>query len=278
MRAHNKTVSWLEADSSAFPETAQRCSQWHTSMNLFRSELRTSYSGGAAPDSNRLPKSLVVRCNFRLSSDDNRREVEVQRAGAYCVVCTAPRARRIYIYRTLIPHMITLILGGARAGKSRRALALAAEHGAVTFVATAQAFDDEMRDRILVHQAERSSDWHTIEAPIEVGDAVRSIAPASTVIVDCITLWVSNILLRDEADFARAQEAVDTHVAALLDALRERTAPSYLVSNEVGLGIVPASPLGRQYRDLLGRANASLAAAADRVELLVAGLPLVLKQ
>ncbi len=173
--------------------------------------------------------------------------------------------------------MITLLLGGARAGKSTRALTLAGEVSSACFVATAEAFDDEMRDRILVHQAERSPRWQTIEAPIEVAAAVRAIAPETTVIVDCVTLWVSNLLHAAGSDLARAQPAVTAHISALLEAAAARTAPTIIVSNEVGLGIVPATPLGRQYRDLLGRANSVLAAAADRVELLVAGLPLVLK-
>lgn len=175
-------------------------------------------------------------------------------------------------------HVITLILGGARAGKSRRALTLAGDQRVVGFIATAQAFDDEMRDRILAHRAERPVSWQTIEAPIDVAEAVRALSPTSTVIIDCITLWVSNLLLRNEADPQRARDAADAHVQALIDALQRRHVASYLVSNEVGLGIVPSTPLGRQYRDLLGRANAQLAAAADHVELLVAGLPLVLKQ
>ena len=173
--------------------------------------------------------------------------------------------------------MITLILGGARAGKSRRALSLAGDQRSVVFVATAQAFDEEMSGRILVHRAERPAEWHTIEAPIDVADAVRSITPSSIVIIDCVTLWVSNILLREENDARRAQDAVNAHVTSLIDVLRQRRAASFLVSNEVGLGIVPATPLGRQYRDLLGRANARLAEAADHVEVLIAGLPLVLK-
>lgn len=173
--------------------------------------------------------------------------------------------------------MITLILGGARAGKSSRALSLAGDAAAVCFVATAQAFDNEMRDRIIVHQAERSPLWQTIEAPIAVAEAVSAIAPDSTVIIDCVTLWVSNLLLEADADPERAQAAVTSHITSLLAAARARLAPTIIVSNEVGLGIVPATPLGRHYRDLLGRANSTLAAAADRVELLVAGLPLVLK-
>ena len=173
--------------------------------------------------------------------------------------------------------MITLVLGGARAGKSRRALTLAGDECTVAFVATAQAFDDDMHARILLHQAERPAVWQTIEVPIDVADAVREIAPASTVIIDCITLWVSNILLSHESEPQRAQAAVDAHVMSLITVLQQRRTPTFLVSNEVGLGIVPSTSLGRHYRDLLGRANAQLAAAAERVELLVAGLPLVLK-
>lgn len=173
--------------------------------------------------------------------------------------------------------MITLILGGARAGKSRRALTLVGDHHAVVFVATAQPFDDEMRARIAAHRAERRAEWQTIEEPLDVADALRGVAPTSIVIIDCVTLWVSNILLLDHTDARQAQDAVDAHVTSLIDVLRERRAPSYLVSNEVGLGIIPTTPLGRQYRDLLGRANAQLAAAAAHVELLVAGLPLTLK-
>jgi adenosyl cobinamide kinase/adenosyl cobinamide phosphate guanylyltransferase len=173
--------------------------------------------------------------------------------------------------------MITLILGGARAGKSRRALTLAGDERTVAFVATAQAFDDDMHERILLHRAERPSVWQTIEVPIDVAAAVRGIAPASTVIIDCVTLWVSNILLSHESDLHSAQAAVEAHVTSLITVLRQRSAPTLLVSNEVGLGIVPSTSLGRHYRDLLGRANAQLAAAAERVELLVAGLPLVLK-
>lgn len=173
--------------------------------------------------------------------------------------------------------MITFLLGGARAGKSTRALTLAGESSSVCFVATAEAFDDEMRDRILVHQGERPARWQTIEAPVEVAAAVRTIAPDTTVIIDCVTLWVSNLLHAADSDPVRAQAAVTTHITALLAAAGARTAPMIIVSNEVGLGIVPATPLGRHYRDLLGRANSVLASAAHRVELVVAGLPLVLK-
>lgn len=167
--------------------------------------------------------------------------------------------------------MLTFILGGARSGKSRRAQKLAETHdGKLLFVATAQPFDDEMRDRIAKHRADRDNRWQTVEAPIELPAAIRNHAlPGHVLVIDCLTLWMSNILLQ-ELD---ANAASDELVGALADA----ACPIYLVSNEVGLGIVPDNALARRFRDVAGRLHQKVARAADRVELIVAGLSLQMK-
>jgi adenosylcobinamide kinase / adenosylcobinamide-phosphate guanylyltransferase len=178
---------------------------------------------------------------------------------------------------------LTLILGGARSGKSAYALDLARTHPAgtaVLFVATAEALDEEMRARVAAHQEERPASWITLEAPRDVGAAMlRVSAPVALVIVDCITLLVSNVVvpLGDSPAAAEAEEAVMREVDALIDAWRRSGVPWIVISNEVGLGLVPMSPLGRIYRDALGRANRVLAHAADEVLFMVAGLPLRVK-
>jgi adenosylcobinamide kinase/adenosylcobinamide-phosphate guanylyltransferase len=168
-------------------------------------------------------------------------------------------------------NVLTFILGGARSGKSRRAQMLAEAHdGKLLFVATAQPFDDEMRDRITKHQKDRDSRWQTVEAPIDLPGAVRNQALLGQVLViDCLTLWMSNILLQ-EMD---ANAASDELVRALSDA----ACPIYIVSNEVGLGIVPDNALARQFRDVVGTLHQKVAAAANRVEWMVAGLSLQMK-
>lgn len=186
---------------------------------------------------------------------------------------------------------LTLLLGGVRAGKSARALQIAQRHSRtgddVLFVATAQAFDDEMKQRISVHQAERAPGWLTIEEPVEIGEAIRSQIrqhPQTRVIViDCVTLWVSNIVLA-LTEGSAYEDHVRRQTSLLLGVLQELaggpdnlTREFVIVSNEVGLGIVPPTALGRQYRDALGRANQMLAAAARDVTLMVAGLELRLK-
>jgi len=180
---------------------------------------------------------------------------------------------------------ISLLIGGVRAGKSGRALSLAEHYrrdGNVLFVATAQAFDDEMRQRIEAHQRERETKhWQTLESPIAIADDLASRASSrySVVIVDCLTLWVSNILLTLPDD-ANAEFAISTEAIRLLGALAERAARGtriILVTNEVGLGVVPPTPLGRRYRDALGRVNQLAAAASDETILMVAGLELKLK-
>lgn len=161
-----------------------------------------------------------------------------------------------------------LVLGGARSGKSRHAQQLAETIAAQRlFVATAQAFDDEMRDRIARHRADRAIGWSTVEAPIAVPQAIRAgAAPAGVVLVDCLTLWLSNLLLADH-DLDRAGDD-------LITALQAAPLPVVLVSNEVGFGIVPENPLARRFRDAAGRLNQRVAAACDAVDLVVAGLPL----
>jgi adenosylcobinamide kinase / adenosylcobinamide-phosphate guanylyltransferase len=165
---------------------------------------------------------------------------------------------------------LTLVLGGARSGKSRYAENLiAALPPPWTFVATAEAGDAEMAERIAVHRLRRGKDWHTVEAPHHLPAALAGVAADAPVLVDCLTLWLSNRMLA-EAD-------LETEIAHLEAALSGRPAAVVLVSNEVGLGIVPDNELARRFRDLQGRLNQRMAARADRVVLMVAGLPVVVK-
>ncbi|MEJ5200740.1 MAG: bifunctional adenosylcobinamide kinase/adenosylcobinamide-phosphate guanylyltransferase [Anaerolineales bacterium] len=176
---------------------------------------------------------------------------------------------------------LILILGGARSGKSDYAQQLAQERrGRVLYVATAEAGDDEMKQRIAVHQSQRPADWVTLEAPLQVGQRIRAIsAPVETVLLDCLTLLASNVLLGLPEGFSeeQAQMALDAEVDDLLAVYAESPAVWIIVSNEVGLGLVPPYPLGRVYRDVLGRVNQRLAQAADEVIFMVAGLPMRLK-
>jgi adenosylcobinamide kinase/adenosylcobinamide-phosphate guanylyltransferase len=178
-------------------------------------------------------------------------------------------------------RQLTLILGGARSGKSSYAEQLAVESGGtVLYVATAQAWDAEMAARIAAHQAQRPAGWQTLEAPCAVGAAIGAADKAADVVlVDCMTLLANNVLiaLPEDAGEAEATAALMAEVDSLLAAYAAGDASWLVVSNEVGLGIVPAYPLGRLYRDALGRANQRLAAAADRVVFMVAGLPMVVK-
>lgn len=164
-----------------------------------------------------------------------------------------------------------LVLGGARSGKSRHAQAAAeATGGDLLFVATAQAFDAEMRDRVARHRADRDGRWRTVEEPIDLAAVLgREGVPDAVLLVDCLTLWASNLLLADEDAAARTD--------ALLAAIAASPATLIFVSNEVGLGIVPDNALARRFRDLAGTINQRVAAAVERVDFIAAGLPLRLK-
>jgi adenosylcobinamide kinase/adenosylcobinamide-phosphate guanylyltransferase len=177
---------------------------------------------------------------------------------------------------------LILILGGARSGKSTYAQQLAQSLGQeqVLFVATAEAGDKEMAQRIAAHRQERPAAWHTIETPRQVGTGVRThLGEARVVLVDCLTLLVSNILVPLEipADLCAATAAVNAEVDAMLQVCQAHDITCIVVSNEVGLGLVPDTPLGRMYRDLLGRANQRLAAQAQTVYFMVAGLAIDVK-
>ena len=161
----------------------------------------------------------------------------------------------------------TLVLGGARSGKSALAERLARESGQdVVYLATAHAGDAEMAARIAAHHAERPVDWVTVEEPLELGRALDAVEPRSTCIVDCLTLWVANLLLRGDDERAVVDAAATCARQAAV-----RPGLTIAVSNEVGLGIVPATPLGRTYRDVLGAVNKAWVGEADRAGFVVAG-------
>jgi adenosylcobinamide kinase/adenosylcobinamide-phosphate guanylyltransferase len=185
------------------------------------------------------------------------------------------------------PHLI-LLLGGARSGKSAHGEALAAQlagEAPVLYIATATPSDDEMRERIARHQASRPHHWRTAEEPLNPAAALQS-ATSPVILLDCLTLLVANLLLDgathgDKFDESRIESAAaearaDSAITNLLDAWRAHTSTLILISNEVGMGLVPPYPLGRVYRDCLGRVNTRLAAEADTVLLMVAGLPIEL--
>lgn len=165
---------------------------------------------------------------------------------------------------------IILITGGARSGKSRRAEARAsALSGPPVYIATAEALDREMAERIAKHRARRGTGWIEREVPLELAQALIDTDGGGVRLVDCLTLWLSN-LLHSERDWSR-------ELAHLADALTRQHSPVVIVTNEVGLGIVPDNPLARAYRDAAGHMNQTIAGIADEVEFVVAGLPVKLK-
>ena len=165
---------------------------------------------------------------------------------------------------------LTLVLGGARSGKSRHAEALVtAAPRPWLYVATAEPFDDEMTARIAEHRDRRGDGWLTVEAPLDLAGALASAPAGAAVLVDCLTLWLNNLMYK--------QRDVEAETARLEAALAARRGPVVLVSNEVGTGIVPDNAEARLFRDLQGRLNQRIAARADHVVFMVAGLPMVVK-
>lgn len=176
-----------------------------------------------------------------------------------------------------VKKRLTLVLGGVRAGKSSYAQALAESGRQVLFVATAEAGDREMEARIQAHRKGRPADWDTLEEPVDLVSAVKSrMRHYDTVLLDCLTLWTSNLMLSTESPGTACID-IASEARTLLGLYREGNASWIVVSNEVGLGVVPATRLGRVYADELGRVNQIIAAKADDVYFMAAGLPLKLK-
>lgn len=171
------------------------------------------------------------------------------------------------------PAQRVLILGGARSGKSSFAEALAGRsETAVTMIATAEAFDDEMWARIVAHRRSRPTEWTTIESPLRLAEALACVPSADTAVIDCITVWMGNM-------FHHGASEADVHaeIERFITTMSQRRGSTLIVSNEVGLGIVPADEMTRAYRDALGRVNSRLAATVDRSIFMVAGRALELR-
>lgn len=172
-------------------------------------------------------------------------------------------------------NQTTLIVGGCRSGKSRHALEIAEKRKTPNklFIATCIPHDDEMKQRVARHQEERGDDWQTLETPLELPEAIRQHGPKSDLIlVDCLTLWVNNLLLETSDP-----DAVEKAVQNLQNVLKTARCPVILVSNEVGAGIVPENALARQFRDIMGQTNQQIAACVDRVIWMAAGIPVTVK-
>jgi adenosylcobinamide kinase / adenosylcobinamide-phosphate guanylyltransferase len=174
---------------------------------------------------------------------------------------------------------IVFITGGARSGKSRFAEKRALEFGdSLGYLATAQMLDDEMNERVRVHRERRGAEWHTIEEPIHLSQAlVRCDGRFQAILVDCVTLWLSNLLFAYEESEGSCEERIQEDVQRLKSTLHGMVTPVILVSNEVGQGIVPDNRLARMFRDIAGMTNQVLAAAADEVHVVISGIPLRLK-
>jgi adenosylcobinamide kinase/adenosylcobinamide-phosphate guanylyltransferase len=167
----------------------------------------------------------------------------------------------------------TLVTGGSRSGKSRRALELALPRNGKAFIATAEAVDDEMRARIAKHRLDRGEEFFTVEEPFDIAGAVRSLPNGIEVaVIDCLTVWLGNLVHRHDGAAQPFPE-----VPALVELVRDSPCDLIIVTNEVGMGIVPANELGRHFRDLAGTVNQAIATLADEVVLMVSGIPIVIK-
>ena len=173
---------------------------------------------------------------------------------------------------------LIVVTGGSRSGKSRFAQEMAQRLGGtdVVFIATCQPLDDEMLERVAAHQADRPHEWATLEAPLQLAEAVRS-CDATVALVDCVTLFVTNVLLGHAGDHAAAEAAVTSELKRVVEIAADANLTVIAVTNEVGMGLVPEYPLGRAFRDIAGRAGQLLASNADEVYLTVLGLPLRLR-
>ncbi len=167
-----------------------------------------------------------------------------------------------------------LITGGCRSGKSRFALDYSNQHfSRKLYLATSEVLDEEMAQRVENHKKARGSEWQTIEEPIDIIDKIRQYQDkVEVILLDCITLWLSNLMMKGDSDSKIMDE-----ISTLIDTFRQCPNSSILVSNEVGLGIVPADPLGRRFRDLAGTANQRIAEVSETVIFMVSGIPLFLK-
>lgn len=166
-------------------------------------------------------------------------------------------------------NQTVLITGGSRSGKSRMAIELAQDYSPKTFIATAELRDQEMAERASIHRRERGPEWITVEEPIAIGKVLRE-TTSGIVVLDCLTLWIANLL----------QQGLDIkkHVHEFLEILGDRRSNLFVVTNEVGSGIVPDNPLARNFRDVAGETNQQVARVADCVILMVSGYPIILKQ
>lgn len=172
--------------------------------------------------------------------------------------------------RVTLGGKLTLVIGGARSGKSAHAERLATAFPAPwTYIATAEAYDGEMRERIALHRSRRGEGWTTVDAPLDLVGAIEALPEGGPVLIDCLTLWLTNHML--------AERDIEAECQGLADALSRSRGPWFVVSNEVGQGIVPDNALARRFRDAAGRLNQQVAAVSDTVLLMVAGLPLKVK-
>lgn len=170
----------------------------------------------------------------------------------------------------LVERNLTLLIGGARSGKSSRAEQLVTRYPAPwVYIATAQAYDEEMRERIALHRAQRGDGWQTVDAPLDLVGAIDTVPDGRPMLIDCLTLWLTNHML--------AEHDVEAECAKLAQCLAKPRGPWFVVSNEVGQGIVPDNALARRFRDAAGRLNQQVAAVAGSVILMVAGLPMKVK-